>query len=318
MTKIYEPIAEEGIIDEINRLCNTTNDSYKNRQKIARLNEGLDYYFFLAAQAAPQGTFDDNTKTAAPIETQNLVSGTNAYKITDFTNNVLQILRVAVLDSDGYEHNLAYEDFEDIQDGFQEEYDTENTGLPHAWTKVGDYIYLKATPDYNSTNGLKVYVNRELSKFQYQTFTVTIANPGVLTKTAHGLSDSDGLLLITDGALPTGLTAEKTIYYVSGKTADTFKLATTPSNVGATEIETTGSQSGTHKFIKVSGEPGIPLIHHPFLARFASSKFIKPNHPNFAKTMSELAQDRIDIQDYWQSVVRPGKTIMETKKRATK
>ena len=124
--------------------------------------------------------------------------------------------------------------------------------------------------------------------------------------------------MVTDGALPTGLTAEKTIYYVSGKTADTFELELTPSSVGGSGINTTGTQSGTHRFIKVSGEPGIPLIHHDYLARYAAVKFMKTDHPNFAKTMAELAQDKVDIEDYWQTMIKPGKTIIETNKRAYK
>jgi len=317
--KLYNPITKESIIDEINRLCGTTNESYKNRDKIARVNEALDQYFFIAAQSAPQGTFDDSSNSAAPIETQNLVAGTNAYKIADFTNNVLQILRVTILNDDGDEEDLIYQDFEDINE-FLEAYstDSDDKGKPQYWTKIGDYIYIGPTPDYNEANGLRCYVNRELAKFQYVTFSVTIANPGVITATAHGLSDSDSMILVTDGALPTGLIEEKTIYYISGKATDTFKLATTPSNVGSTEIETTGTQSGTHKFIKVSGEPGIPLIHHDYLARYAASKFMKQDHPNFAKVMSELMQDKLDIEDYWQTIIRPGKTIMETKRRVFK
>ncbi len=305
------------MIDEINSLCNTTNESYKNRSKISRIHQALDSYWFLAAQSAPRGSFDDTGNTAIPLETQNLVSGTNQYKITDFTNKVLQIVKIAVLTSDGNETDLKYEDFEDTRD-FIEEYDTAVTGIPQTWTKMGDYIFIRNTPDYNSTAGLKVYVVRELSKFSYVTFTVTQASPAVVTATAHGLSNSDALLLVTDGALLTGLTAEKTIYYVSGKTADNFELELTPSSVGGSGINTTGSQSGTHKFIKVSGEPGIPVIHHPYLFRFASDKFMKTDHPNFAKTREDLDVDEQDIQDYWQSMIKSSKTIIETKRRAYK
>lgn len=316
--KFYEPISQDSIFDEINRICNTTNLTYLPKHKIARINDAIDKYWFLAAESAPQGTLDDTSNSSAPIETQNLVSGTNAYKVSSFTDKVLQILRVSVLDSNGNEYDLCYQDFEDIEDFTQEYSTTLNAGLPQYWTKLGDYIYVSPAPNYNYTAGLRCYVNRRLSQLSYVTFTTTIATPGVATATAHGLVDGDAVLLFTDGALPTGLTAEQTVYYIDQQTADTWKWCSTPGNVGSTFITTSGSQSGTHKFVKVSGEPGIPVIHHTYLARCASYAFMKPDHPNFAKVREDMAIDRQNIQDYWQSVVRPGKTIIETKRRAFK
>lgn len=74
------------------------------------------------------------------------------------------------------------------------------------------------------------------------TITVTIASPGVVTWTAHGLSDGDPVFFTTTGALPTGITAS-TVYYVRSSTTNTFQLAAT---VGGAAINTSGSQSGTH------------------------------------------------------------------------
>jgi hypothetical protein len=76
------------------------------------------------------------------------------------------------------------------------------------------------------------------------TVTITIASPGVVSWTAHGLIAGDPVVFTTTGALPTGLTAG-TIYYViaTGITANSFRVATTP---GGSAINTSGSQSGTH------------------------------------------------------------------------
>lgn len=73
--------------------------------------------------------------------------------------------------------------------------------------------------------------------------TMTIANPGVITWTAHGLVVGNAVKFSTTGALPTGITAG-TVYYVkTAPDADTFTIAATP---GGTAITTTGTQSGTH------------------------------------------------------------------------
>jgi hypothetical protein len=74
------------------------------------------------------------------------------------------------------------------------------------------------------------------------TITVTIASPGVVTWTSHGLSTNDPVVFYTTGALPTGITAG-TIYYATVTGANTFTISAT---VGGAAINTTGSQSGTH------------------------------------------------------------------------
>jgi len=74
------------------------------------------------------------------------------------------------------------------------------------------------------------------------TVTMTIASPGVITWTSHGLSNGTRVYLTTTGALPTGLSAS-TAYYVVNASTNTFQLAAT---VGGTAINTSGSQSGTH------------------------------------------------------------------------
>jgi len=77
------------------------------------------------------------------------------------------------------------------------------------------------------------------------TFTVTIASPGVFTKVAHGLALNGPVSLETTGALPTGLLADTQYYVKTMPTADTFTLSATP---GGSVINTTGSQSGVHTY----------------------------------------------------------------------
>lgn len=77
-------------------------------------------------------------------------------------------------------------------------------------------------------------------------FTVTIATPGVFTKSAHGFISGQKCQLSTTGALPTGLTSATT-YYIRVIDANTFYLCTTLANsASGTYIATSGTQSGTH------------------------------------------------------------------------
>jgi len=82
--------------------------------------------------------------------------------------------------------------------------------------------------------------------FSAQTFTVTIASPGVFTKSSHGFLGGERIRLSTTGALPTGLNTS-TDYFVVYVSSSTFKLATT---LEGTDIVTTGSQSGTHTYLQ--------------------------------------------------------------------
>jgi len=81
------------------------------------------------------------------------------------------------------------------------------------------------------------------------TFTVSIATPGVITTPAsHGLIAGDRVYFTTTGALPTGITPN-TIYYViaTGLTSTQFQFSTTK---GGSAVNTSGSQSGTHTLIQ--------------------------------------------------------------------
>lgn len=95
-------------------------------------------------------------------------------------------------------------------------------------------------------NRLQKYVTGTWTdlNFEVGTATVTIATPGVVSKTAHGLTTNDPVYFTTTGALPTGITAGTTYYVIAtGLTADAFQFSTT---VGGSAVNTTGSQSGVH------------------------------------------------------------------------
>jgi hypothetical protein len=125
-----------------------------------------------------------------------------------------------------------------------------------------------------------------------QTFTVTIASPGVATVAhAAGLNAVEGpFLLTTTGALPTGLSL-LTTYYLSGFAGSgpyTFSFWNGDYVTGS-QVNTSGSQSGTHTmspggrctisnaspavigFLQTSGAAGQHLINTGQVVQFASS-----------------------------------------------
>ena len=99
------------------------------------------------------------------------------------------------------------------------------------WYATGGHCILAAT-----------HRRYELISGRSATVTMTIAAPGVVTWTAHGLATDTPIIFTTSGALPTGLVVGTT-YYAKVVTADTFQIAAT---AGGVAITTSGTQSGTH------------------------------------------------------------------------
>lgn len=86
-----------------------------------------------------------------------------------------------------------------------------------------------------------------------QTFTVTIASPGVFTLSAHALVVNQRVTFTTTGTLPTGLTAGTEYFVISaGLTADAFRVSTSR---GGSAVNTSGSQSGTHTLSRLDNLP---------------------------------------------------------------
>ncbi|MFZ5531485.1 MAG: hypothetical protein ACOY4U_10625 [Pseudomonadota bacterium] len=91
------------------------------------------------------------------------------------------------------------------------------------------------------------------------TVTITSANPGVVSWTAHGLPAGTPIGFTTTGALPTNLKAMDTapggINYVAsaGLATDSFQVTTSPGGGGASIDTTAGTQSGTHTCQLITG-----------------------------------------------------------------
>lgn len=90
------------------------------------------------------------------------------------------------------------------------------------------------------------------------TVTITIASPGVITWTGHGLTATNAVVFTNSGgALPTGIVSGTTYYVTAGAsiTTNTFQISTTVANaLAGTSVNTSGSQSGTQ-----TGTSGVAL-----------------------------------------------------------
>lgn len=314
----------DGMVQTIDRMAATTTNTYSFKQKMADINnEALDWYFPIAFKAGRNWEFDDTNQTLPPIDALNIVSGTNRYKVSSFTQKIIDLVKLEILDSAGTGHVLFPEKIDalgvtpigpnyygntsgmlgaGVVGSFEQLYINAPSGLPTNYCKFGDFIYLRPKPNFSLAAALKAYFNRAALKFSFIPVTVTIATPGVFTATAHGLVAGDTVILETDGALPTGLTADTQYYVIAGGlTADTFELSLT---AGGSAINTSVSQSGNHCFLKTNGEPGIPSVHHNALCRKAAITYRSlpsntGNPQTLAAMMQQSAMDERKIADYF-------------------
>jgi len=180
------------IVSEVRTICGCTSSEYSDNDLARRFNQALDWYFDIAFDSDSEQTFDDSNHSDPPIDSVNIVSGTNRYKFSDFTDEIFSIVNVEILSSQAKGIYLIPETLENMGVGslapesgrvqaisnrtFQKTYIDAGSGTPTHYCKLGDYIYLRPNPDYNEANGLKLYINRPAS---YMTPSSTTTVPGV-------------------------------------------------------------------------------------------------------------------------------------------
>jgi hypothetical protein len=309
----YSNLVNHGLVQTLDRLCGSTVNTYSHKSKCADLNDALDWYFQLAFKNGLNWEFDDINQTSPPIDTQTLTSGTNRYKLSAFTEKIVNLIRLEVLPSSGSALSLTPEtlgSFGNVvgnasgqigQTGngsFDELYINAPSGTPTHYIKYGDFIYLRPNPNYTIALGLKAYFNRPASKFTFVSCQPE-ADDDLITATAHGLTTNDTVIFEVDssGTMSTGITADQQYYVIaSGLTANVFRVSTT---LGGSTINITTDGTNVH-FLKTSKEPGINSMHHPALVRKAALtnlNFIKS--PNFQLTMAQSVQDERMIAEYF-------------------
>lgn len=174
----------QGLVQQYEKECgfdygDISGSTAKLKQFAVQVNEALDDFFAIGIQASGKWQLDDSNHADYPIIYTNLVSGQQDYSFTeDETGNlILDIEKAMILPSAAatqYVELCRKADQQSEPSGI----DTEDgsTGVPASYDKTANGIFLDPTPDYNATNGLKLYVNRTASYFTYAD---TTKKPGI-------------------------------------------------------------------------------------------------------------------------------------------
>lgn len=173
---------KRGILQKIERLCKLndggiTNNTQKLKEFTAEVNIALDKTYSIIFKTNGKWQFDDSNHTDYPIITTSLDSGVRDYPFTsdEQGNLILDIYKVMVKNPSGIFEEIYPVDqqSDEYTEGFWSGQNT--TGIPSRYDKTANGIFLDCIPSYNSTDGLKVFINREGSYF---TTSDTTKKPG--------------------------------------------------------------------------------------------------------------------------------------------
>lgn len=167
--QFYDSTNKSGIVDLI--YSNTGADiiKYPLKEVTRDINLALDMAWSIILQASGEWQLDDSNQTDYPIITTSLISGRRDYSFTtDSSGNlILDIYRVMCSSEDG-----TFYDLKKIDQQNSSNFDSmgmvdgqNKTGNPSAYDKTANAIFLDMIPNYNKAGGLKVFINREATRF---------------------------------------------------------------------------------------------------------------------------------------------------------
>jgi hypothetical protein len=156
----------------------TNTTTYPLATKVLDINVALDDAIDLAIRSCGIGQFDDTNHTDYPTITTDLTSGQRDYSYTQdgSSNLILDIYKVMVMNTSGVYEEIPQVDMQSER-GTEAFYDGLNTtGQPTCYDRTGNGIIFDVIPNYDKTDGVKMFINREGSYF---TVSDTTKKPGI-------------------------------------------------------------------------------------------------------------------------------------------
>ncbi len=165
----------QGICEDVDFLCGTTNTSYPLVDKVRNINQAYHDVTRLIWECSDTWQYDDINKGDIPKVLTTLTGGTKQYAIP---STAQKIQRVEIKDQNGNWVKLSQIDYKDIGIALPEYMETD--GLPSSYDLIGNYINLYPTPAATSVteaSGMAVYVDRDVTLFTTASVTAGVS-PG--------------------------------------------------------------------------------------------------------------------------------------------
>jgi hypothetical protein len=166
------------LLEDLTGTASATTSSYPLKTKTRDINNAYADYFMIAMKSAGTWQVDDTNQTDYPIITTNLVTTQQDYSFTldgsTPANQILDIYRVEMKDASG--NWTLLEPYDEMSETSALSAQATSSGTPFRYHKTANGIFLDVTPNYNSTNGLKIYCARTPVYF---VSTDTTKQPGI-------------------------------------------------------------------------------------------------------------------------------------------
>lgn len=154
----YNPGDGSGIVDEINDICDTDNDSYSLASKTRRVNNAIYDLELMALMGDGIWQFDDKNYAAQPSGVQSAIDGQSEYT---FDATLVMIERMEILLTDGVTW-LELDQYDEMN-GPLTQRDLSVQATPRAYYKRGNrfgFTTVPKTTNMTLASGIKVYFKR--------------------------------------------------------------------------------------------------------------------------------------------------------------
>lgn len=153
-----------SIVEDIRWLTGTDSTSFPIADITRLVNRWYHRVSVWLWQASKDWDFDDSNKTDLPIATTTLVANQKDYTLP---TTAFSVKRVEVKDNNGDWHIVEPIDQTEVTSLALDEYYS-TSGLPKKYDIIGRSLFLYPAPaaaNVTLTNGLKIYVSREVDEF---------------------------------------------------------------------------------------------------------------------------------------------------------
>jgi len=167
-----------GVVEEIDFLVNTDDNTYPIAEKTRNINRALDRVVSMILSVDGKWQFDDTNSSDLPIARADI--NASQYDYT-FDAEHLKVLRLEIQDDSGNWRVIPQRDIRDIKEGLLDA--SSPASQPAFYDVSGTQIFLYPATNYSKTDGLRVHFQRVVNYF---TTTDTTKQPG-FAKNFHRL-----------------------------------------------------------------------------------------------------------------------------------
>lgn len=156
-----DPTTKQGLVQDVDFLVDTDNNTYPIEQKTRNFNNAGNYASALIIGCDGTWQWNDTNYTTLPIGTDSLTNGQQTYR---FASEHLFVLAVEIKDTNGNWLKLKPIDLYSSDTNTITDF-MKTPGVPQYYDKSSDVITLYPAPNYTQAASLKVHYQTKLTQF---------------------------------------------------------------------------------------------------------------------------------------------------------